>query len=87
MHASRKIMLRHFDARAAEYHAEIFTGNGPSETNLDDTDNPVSPSPLFPFPHPSNDTMTEQSTEYRLKSSNGCMRAVFCGSDGHIQRL
>ncbi|KAJ5944499.1 Cytochrome P450 [Penicillium verrucosum] len=41
MHASRKIMLRHFDARAAEYHAEIFTGNGPSETNLDDTDNPV----------------------------------------------
>ncbi|KAJ5879143.1 hypothetical protein N7455_002608 [Penicillium solitum] len=41
MHASRKIMLRHFDARAAEYHAEIFTGNEPSETNLDDTDNPV----------------------------------------------
>lgn len=45
-------MLRHFDARAAEYHAEIFTGNGPSETNLDDTDNPVSrlPFPLSPLP-------------------------------------
>ncbi|KAJ6138046.1 Cytochrome P450 [Penicillium samsonianum] len=41
MHASRKIMLKHFDARAAEYHAEIFSGNGPSETNLDDSDNPV----------------------------------------------
>jgi hypothetical protein len=27
MHASRKIMLKHFDARAAEYHAEIFSGN------------------------------------------------------------
>lgn len=57
MHASRKIMLRHFDARAAEYHAEIFTGNGPSETNLDDTENPVS---LSPLPLPSNDTMAEQ---------------------------
>ncbi|KAJ5500146.1 Cytochrome P450, partial [Penicillium expansum] len=41
MHASRKIMLKHFDARAAEYHAEIFRGNEPSETNLDDSDNPV----------------------------------------------
>lgn len=51
-------MLRHFDARAAEYHADIFAGNGPSETNLDDTDNPVS---LSLLPQPSNDTMTEQS--------------------------
>ncbi|KGO40364.1 Cytochrome P450, E-class, group I [Penicillium expansum] len=41
MHTSRKIMLKHFDARAAEYHAEIFRGNEPSETNLDDSDNPV----------------------------------------------
>lgn len=58
MHASRKIMLKHFDARAAEYHAEIFSGNGPSETNLDDSDNPVS---LPPLPSPSNDTVTEPS--------------------------
>ncbi|KGO77244.1 Cytochrome P450 [Penicillium italicum] len=41
MHASRRIMLKHFDARAAEYHAEIFSGKGPSETNIDDSDNPV----------------------------------------------
>ncbi|CAG7985038.1 unnamed protein product [Penicillium nalgiovense] len=41
MHASRKIMLKHFGARAAEYHAEILTGNRPSETNLDESDNPV----------------------------------------------
>ncbi|OQE07414.1 hypothetical protein PENVUL_c013G00897 [Penicillium vulpinum] len=41
MHASRKIMLKHFDARAAEYHAEIFSRTGPSETNLDDSDSPV----------------------------------------------
>ncbi|CAP94697.1 Pc18g04730 [Penicillium rubens Wisconsin 54-1255] len=40
MHASRKIMLKHFDARAAEYHAEIFSGNQ-RETSLDESDNPV----------------------------------------------
>lgn len=48
MRASRKIMLKHFGARAAEYHAEIFTGTRPSETNLDESDNPVSLPPLFP---------------------------------------
>ena len=58
MHASRKIMLRHFDARAAEYHAEIFGGKGPSETNFDESSNPV---PMPPPPPPSNDTMTERS--------------------------
>ena len=58
MHASRKILLKHFDARAAEYHAEIFNGSGPSETNIDESDDPVSMSPLPPS---SNDTMTEQS--------------------------
>ncbi|KAJ5184992.1 Cytochrome P450 [Penicillium cf. griseofulvum] len=41
MHASRKILLKHFNARAAEYHAEIFNDSGPSETNLDESDNPV----------------------------------------------
>jgi hypothetical protein len=55
MHASRKIMLKHFDARAAEYHAEIFSGNQ-RETSLDESDNPVSLPPLSP----SNDASTEQ---------------------------
>ncbi|OQE30129.1 hypothetical protein PENFLA_c003G01276 [Penicillium flavigenum] len=41
MHTSRKIMLKHFDARAAEYHAEIFSGNRSSKSNLDESDNPV----------------------------------------------
>lgn len=58
MHASRKIMLKHFDARAAEYHAEISGGKGPSETNLDKSNTPV---PLSSPPPPSNDTMTERS--------------------------
>jgi hypothetical protein len=49
MHASRKIMLKHFDARAAEYHAEIFSGNR-RETNLDESDNPVFLSSLPPPP-------------------------------------
>ncbi|KAJ5834656.1 Cytochrome P450 E-class group I [Penicillium robsamsonii] len=40
MHASRKIVLKHFYARTAEYHAEIFNGNKHSETNLDESDNP-----------------------------------------------
>lgn len=57
MHASRKIMLKHFDARAAEYHTKIFGGNGPSESNLDDPDNPVSLPALHP---PFNHAMTEQ---------------------------
>jgi hypothetical protein len=48
-------MLKHFDARAAEYHAEIFSGNQ-RETSLDESDNPVSLPPLSP----SNDARTEQ---------------------------
>jgi hypothetical protein len=42
MHASRKILLKHFDARAAEYHAEIFNGSRPSEINIDELGDPVS---------------------------------------------
>jgi hypothetical protein len=42
MLASRKILLKHFNARAGEYHAEIFSGDeGISETRLDQTDDPV----------------------------------------------
>jgi hypothetical protein len=42
MHASRKILLKHFDARAAEYHAEIFSDDNKGiETHPDDADNPV----------------------------------------------
>ncbi|KAJ6079453.1 hypothetical protein N7467_009206 [Penicillium canescens] len=42
MHASRKILLKHFDARAAEYHAEIFSDDNKGiETNPDDAENPV----------------------------------------------
>jgi hypothetical protein len=53
MHASRKILLKHFDARAAEYHAEIFSGDNKGiETNPDDADNPVCLLFAF-FPSPS----------------------------------
>ncbi|KAJ5773489.1 Cytochrome P450 [Penicillium paradoxum] len=44
MNASRKILLKHFDARAAEYHAEIFSENGtrtPGETKIDESDKPI----------------------------------------------
>ncbi|KAJ5468154.1 Cytochrome P450 [Penicillium sp. IBT 31633x] len=45
MHASRKILLKHFDARAAEYHTEMLSGNDTasptSETKVDETDKPV----------------------------------------------
>jgi hypothetical protein len=48
MHASRKILLKHFDARAAEYHTEIFSDDNKGiETNPDDADNPVCLSLLF----------------------------------------
>ncbi|KAJ5582567.1 Cytochrome P450, partial [Penicillium sp. DV-2018c] len=42
MHASRKTLLKHFDARAAEYHAEIFSKEDPTrESKLEETEAPV----------------------------------------------
>jgi hypothetical protein len=42
MHASRKILLKHFDARAEEYHAEIFSKNEfTRESNLEESETPV----------------------------------------------
>jgi hypothetical protein len=42
MLASRKILLKHFNARAGEYHAEISNGNEVnSEASLDQAGEPV----------------------------------------------
>lgn len=42
MLASRKVLMKHFDARAAEYLAEIAKGNEAiSESGLDPSGNPV----------------------------------------------
>ncbi|KAJ5130342.1 Cytochrome P450 [Penicillium bovifimosum] len=41
MHASRKILLKHFNARAEEYHAEIFSKDDPArESKLEETEAP-----------------------------------------------
>jgi hypothetical protein len=45
MHASRKILLKHFDARAAEYRDEMACPGGSDINDKDDsksTDKPVS---------------------------------------------
>ena len=43
MHASRKILLKHFDERAAEYKQDMVSGDivGNNQTDLDPTDKPV----------------------------------------------
>jgi hypothetical protein len=40
MHASRRILLKHFDARAAEYRDEM-TGGNVDQANPEQADRPV----------------------------------------------
>lgn len=46
MHASRKILLKHFDARAAEYRNEMDGGNNMGQANPEQAGQPVH----FAFP-------------------------------------
>lgn len=46
MHASRKILLKHFDARAAEYRNEMDGGNSMGQANPEQAGQPVH----FAFP-------------------------------------
>ena len=82
MLASRKVLMKHFDARAAEYLAEINVGNEAiSESGLDRSGNPVCLSELYIIP------MNEiNRTISRSKSSAGCMRAPLSRDDGCTQR-
>lgn len=41
MHASRKILLKHFDARAAEYRDEMAGGDNMDQANPEHADKPV----------------------------------------------
>lgn len=82
MHASRKILLKHFNARAEEYHAEIFSGHETRDTreiNVDQLNKPVCLYCACLVRAPA-------KTSHRLRFSVGFMKAVPFENDGHTQR-
>lgn len=79
MHASRKILLKHFDARAAEYRNEMNGGDNMSLVNPEQADKPVRPF----FPHIIVNAMNfSKLTISRSRSSAGSTKAQFSANDG-----
>lgn len=69
MHASRRILLKHFNARAAEYHDEMVSDDALNDqhSNSDDTNKPVSSD--FPLTR-----LVNAHELHRSKSSAGYTR-------------